>query len=206
MACSAYTRALTYVAGAAAQRPWRAARTHRGSWRTRRQPRAHPRTSTCFAQRTRYRSVRLQAPSPENNKSNRANSRPSTNKKASLTPSFLRDVTDSSFFADVPYREFQQIGRLYRTVDEFLGRKENLLFWGSCALLFGAFSATSISTIVGALAEWDPIAGAVIVFIMEWIATQYYRRPRPSNIIRILNAYQVGLTFGFILDALKLAG
>ncbi|KAF6003687.1 hypothetical protein CCYA_CCYA07G2192 [Cyanidiococcus yangmingshanensis] len=124
-------------------------------------------------------------------------------------PGTLKEVDDSSessFFSDIPYREVRQIQQLYWKVNEFLGRRENLLFWGSCALLLGSFSATSISTIVGAIAEWDPVAGAVIVIFMEWISILYYERPRPSNVVRLLNAYKVGLTFGFILDALKLAG
>jgi hypothetical protein len=102
--------------------------------------------------------------------------------------------------------EIRQLFKIYQNINAFLGKRENLLFWGTCSLLLGAFSATSISTIVGAIAEWDPVAGAVIVIFMEWISILYYERPRPSNIIRILNAYKVGLTFGFILDALKLAG
>ena len=79
---------------------------------------------------------------------------------------------------------------------------------GALALVFGFYLAGALSTIFGAKGFWEPTVGLGIVWTTEVISRAYWTRAphQRSQTLRLLNAVKVGLYFGIILDAYKLAG
>ena len=107
------------------------------------------------------------------------------------------------------------------------------LLLGALSLLFGFYLAGSLSTIFGAAAFWEPVDALGVALVTERISREYYKRDREERSTTLelcaapraqarrsgallhltpctssgrLNAVKVGLYFGFVLDALKLAG
>ena len=95
-----------------------------------------------------------------------------------------------------------------RSVDlsHWTRRPHILILLGSCSLLFGFFSATSATTIIGSVADWDPLAAAIVLVWTEWVTNWYYSRQQRSPPLRFLQAFKIGLSYGLIVDALKLSG
>lgn len=75
----------------------------------------------------------------------------------------------------------------------------------SLAILFGFFSATSASTIIGSVADWDPLAAAVLLVWTEAFTRLYYRSEEKTFLLRLANAFKIGLTYGMAVDAFKLS-
>lgn len=73
------------------------------------------------------------------------------------------------------------------------------------AILFGFFAATSASTIIGSVADWDPLAAAVLLVWTEAFTRLYYRTKDKSFLLRLANAFKIGLTYGMAVDAFKLS-
>lgn len=94
---------------------------------------------------------------------------------------------------------------LARMEDEMANPWRQVLL-GGLSIMLGTTAASSVTTITGALAIWDPIVAFVIVVWMELFTKLYYSRPRPSLALRLVNAFKIGLLLGFFLDVLKLAG
>ena len=79
---------------------------------------------------------------------------------------------------------------------------------GACALLAGNYLAHFLDTAFGQSGYWETVVSAVTMFVVERISREYYLIPahQRSATLRLLNALKVGLLFGLVLDALKLAG
>lgn len=75
----------------------------------------------------------------------------------------------------------------------------------SLAILFGFFSATSASTIIGSVADWDPLAAAVLLVWTEAFTRLYYKSEKKTFLLRLANAFKIGLTYGMAVDAFKLS-
>ncbi|CAN8064037.1 unnamed protein product [Agarophyton chilense] len=90
------------------------------------------------------------------------------------------------------------------SIDDYLSNPIHLLAAAALALLFGFFSATAAATIIGSVADWDPLAAAVLLIWTESFTKYYYTLDRPSRILQIVNAFKIGLIYGMTVDALKL--
>jgi Protein of unknown function (DUF565) len=89
--------------------------------------------------------------------------------------------------------------------EKYLSNPLRLLAAGSIAILFGYFAATAASTIIGSVADWDPLAAAVLLAWTETFTRTYYRTKEKSITLRLLNAFKVGLIYGMCVDAFKLS-
>jgi hypothetical protein len=89
--------------------------------------------------------------------------------------------------------------------EKYLSNPLRLLVAGSIAILFGFFSATAASTIIGSVADWDPLAAAVLLGWTETFTRFYYRTKDKSITLRLINAFKVGLIYGMCVDAFKLS-
>ncbi|PXF46616.1 hypothetical protein BWQ96_03605 [Gracilariopsis chorda] len=90
-------------------------------------------------------------------------------------------------------------------VDRYLSNPFNLITSAALAILFGFFSATSAATIIGSVADWDPLAAAVLLIWTESFTKFYYTAHRPSRLLQLINAFKIGLIYGMTIDALKLS-
>jgi hypothetical protein len=89
-------------------------------------------------------------------------------------------------------------------------KKNRILNWtwelslGIFFILFGFFSATSAITIIGSVADWDPLAAAVMLCWTEFFTKFfYYTENKPFN-LKLINSFKIGINFGMFVDALKL--
>jgi hypothetical protein len=85
----------------------------------------------------------------------------------------------------------------------------NLIFhlsFGTFFLFFGFFSATSAVTIIGSVADWDPLAAAVMLCWVEFFTKIFYSSKKISLLIKLLNTFKIGISLGIFVDALKLTG
>lgn len=73
------------------------------------------------------------------------------------------------------------------------------------AILFGVFSATSAATIIGSVADWDPLAAAVLLIWTEGYTKLYYGLKKKTKLLRLINAFKIGLMYGMTIDAFKLS-
>jgi Protein of unknown function (DUF565) len=89
-------------------------------------------------------------------------------------------------------------------VNGFLNKPVRLLVAASLAILFGFFAATSATTIIGSVADWDPLAAAVLLVYVESFTRFYYRSTDRSIVLRLANAFKVGLIYGCVVDCIKL--
>lgn len=80
-----------------------------------------------------------------------------------------------------------------------------LLFSAAIAILFGFFCATSAATIIGSVADWDPLAAAVLLVWTELFTRAYHRTEKKTVLLRLANAFKVGLMYGMAVDAFKLS-
>lgn len=90
-------------------------------------------------------------------------------------------------------------------VDNFLDHPLRLVTASAISILFGYFSATSASTIIGSVADWDPLAAAVLLIWTEGFTKYYYRLSNRSRFLQLLNAFKIGLIYGMTIDAFKLS-
>mmetsp|Transcript_6061 Transcript_6061/g.10778 ORF Transcript_6061/g.10778 Transcript_6061/m.10778 type:complete len:184 (+) Transcript_6061:126-677(+) len=93
-------------------------------------------------------------------------------------------------------------------IDLYLSADQTrLILAGSLALTVGYFAATVVITIVGEQQDWDSVAGAVLLLITESFTRLFYSRVEvnksPSMIV--INTFKVGLVYGLIYDAFRLA-
>ncbi|MBE9184719.1 MAG: DUF565 domain-containing protein [Microcoleus sp.] len=75
------------------------------------------------------------------------------------------------------------------------------------SLLFGTFLGTAISTIAGQSADWDIIAGALLVLLTELVSLLVYGFPRLKTRflwVEMLNALKIGVTYNLFVEAFKL--
>ena len=73
-------------------------------------------------------------------------------------------------------------------------------------LLFGFFSATSAITIIGSVADWDPLAAAVLLCWIELFTKVFYNSEKITNPFKFLNSFKIGIVLGMFVDAFKLTG
>ena len=78
------------------------------------------------------------------------------------------------------------------------------LLAGSFALTFGFFAAVSASLVFGAISDWDPLAAAVLLVWTELYTKFYYRTKKKTSFLKLVNAFKIGVTYGMVVDALKL--
>lgn len=96
-------------------------------------------------------------------------------------------------------------GQLFEDIERFFDNPFRLLSAASLSILFGFFSATSASTIIGSVADWDPLAAAVLLIWTEGYTKLYYEKENPSRLLRLINAFKIGLIYGMTVDAFKLS-
>uniref|UniRef100_A0A7S1TEA8 Uncharacterized protein ycf20 n=1 Tax=Compsopogon caeruleus TaxID=31354 RepID=A0A7S1TEA8_9RHOD len=122
-----------------------------------------------------------------------------------LDPPGPRGYQDASQTALQRVARYVRTGALYEFEQYLRKRPIRQLTAGSIAILLGFFSATSAATIIGSVADWDPLAAAVLILWTEGFTRKYYSTSKPSSFLRLLNAFKIGLTYGMIVDALKLS-
>lgn len=96
---------------------------------------------------------------------------------------------------------------LLSNVEGYLSSSPRILVASSIAILFGFFASTSATTIIGSVADWDPLAAFVLLVWTESFTRIYYRtnvRER-SRILQLVNAFKIGLIYGMAVDAFKLS-
>ena len=95
-----------------------------------------------------------------------------------------------------------------RSYDEWVSNPGQELLLGAAALLAGNYLAHFLDTTFGQSGYWETVVSAVTTFFVERISREYYMVPARDRtpVLKMLNALRVGLLFGLILDALKLAG
>lgn len=91
------------------------------------------------------------------------------------------------------------------SIDKYLSKPLHLLSSSALAILFGFFCATAAATIIGSVADWDPLAAAVLLIWIETYSKYYYTKTRRSRFLQIINAFKIGLIYGMTIDALKLS-
>ncbi|MEB3180432.1 MAG: DUF565 domain-containing protein [Nostocaceae cyanobacterium] len=75
------------------------------------------------------------------------------------------------------------------------------------SLLLGFFLGTAISTTAGQAADWDIIAGAILVLLTEISSRIVYSRTwvaRRSLWVESLNSLKIGVTYSLFIEAFKL--
>jgi hypothetical protein len=75
---------------------------------------------------------------------------------------------------------------------------------GIFCILFGFFSATSAITIIGSVADWDPLAAAVMLCWTEFFTKIFYFDRGRYFKFKLINSFKIGINFGMFVDALKL--
>ncbi|AEA39047.1 hypothetical protein CPARA_3gp389 (nucleomorph) [Cryptomonas paramecium] len=70
--------------------------------------------------------------------------------------------------------------------------------------LFGFFLANSAITIVGSVADWDPLAAAIMLCWIEFFNCKFYSSDFNSIYFNLVNNFKIGIIFGIFVDALKL--
>ncbi|ABW98263.1 hypothetical protein HAN_3g461 (nucleomorph) [Hemiselmis andersenii] len=87
---------------------------------------------------------------------------------------------------------------------------ENNWIWelslGIFFLFFGFFSATSAITIIGSVADWDPLAAAVLLCWIELFTKLFYSSEKLTNFLKLLNSFKIGIILGMFVDAFKITG
>lgn len=96
-------------------------------------------------------------------------------------------------------------GSLADDCSDYLDNPFRKLTAATLAILFGFFAATSASTIIGSVADWDPLAAAVLLVWTETFTRLYYKSKDKSLLLRLANAFKIGLTYGMAVDAFKLS-
>eukprot|EP00189_Rhodosorus_marinus_P006399 CAMPEP_0113954702 /NCGR_PEP_ID=MMETSP0011_2-20120614/767_1 /TAXON_ID=101924 /ORGANISM="Rhodosorus marinus" /LENGTH=145 /DNA_ID=CAMNT_0000963995 /DNA_START=754 /DNA_END=1191 /DNA_ORIENTATION=- /assembly_acc=CAM_ASM_000156 len=86
----------------------------------------------------------------------------------------------------------------------FKERPRRLLTAGAIAVLMGFFGATSAATIIGSVADWDPLAAAVLLFWTETFTRVYYMSEKKTIPMKLINAFKIGLVYGMAVEAMKL--
>ncbi|KAJ7553353.1 hypothetical protein O6H91_06G095100 [Diphasiastrum complanatum] len=105
-----------------------------------------------------------------------------------------------------------RLGRLIRArqkdlIDKFNSVRKNLplkIF----LLLLGFYSANALATILGQTGDWDVLVAGFLVAVIEGIGIIIYKMPIVEEkflmIMRLINYWKAGLTFGLFVDAFKL--
>jgi hypothetical protein len=96
-------------------------------------------------------------------------------------------------------------GTIVEDCSKYLENPWRKLTAASLAILFGFFSATSASTIIGSVADWDPLAAAVLLVWTESFTRFYYQLEERNLLYRLANAFKIGLIYGMAVDAFKLS-
>jgi hypothetical protein len=73
-------------------------------------------------------------------------------------------------------------------------------------LFFGFFSATSAITIIGSVADWDPLAAAVMLCWIEFFTKFFYNSNKITLLLKLINSFKIGINLGMFVDAFKLTG
>ncbi|AFP65511.1 hypothetical protein CMESO_344 (nucleomorph) [Chroomonas mesostigmatica CCMP1168] len=73
-------------------------------------------------------------------------------------------------------------------------------------LFFGFFSATSAITIIGSVADWDPLAAAVMLCWIELFTKIFYATEKSTLYFRLINSFKIGINLGMFVDAFKITG
>jgi len=81
-----------------------------------------------------------------------------------------------------------------------------VLSCGTFLIFFGFFSATSAITIIGSVADWDPLAAAVMLCWVEFINKIFYKHDKNSLFLKFMNTFKIGINLGIFVDAFKLTG
>lgn len=96
-------------------------------------------------------------------------------------------------------------GEVSSDVSEYFEPPVRRMVAGSLAILFGFFSATSANTIIGSVADWDPLAAAVLLVWTEVFTKFYYSVSEKTLVLKLANAFKIGLIYGMAVDAFKLS-
>jgi hypothetical protein len=88
----------------------------------------------------------------------------------------------------------------------FFGKWVWELSLGIFFLFFGFFSATSAITIIGSVADWDPLAAAVMLCWIEFFTKFFYNSNKMTFLLKLINSFKIGINLGMFVDAFKLTG
>ena len=96
---------------------------------------------------------------------------------------------------------------LLRRAEDYLSKPQHLILSSAICVLFGFFSSTSATTIIGSVADWDPLAALVLLLITESFTKWYYRTELRKTLktLFLLNAFKLGIYYGMAVDAFKLS-
>lgn len=111
--------------------------------------------------------------------------------------------TKNSTSAKFP--QFYLIKKKNNGVSNQISAKLKILNTGIFFLFIGFFFATSLTTIIGSIAAWDPFAAAILIFWLEFFNKFFYSQEK-SFIFSYINSFKIGLTLGLFTDAFKLTG
>mmetsp|Transcript_7187 Transcript_7187/g.21925 ORF Transcript_7187/g.21925 Transcript_7187/m.21925 type:complete len:153 (+) Transcript_7187:231-689(+) len=119
----------------------------------------------------------------------------------------LDTMFDEDAYRPTRLRAFFALPRtILKDADRYFEEKpQRLLTAGSVLLLVGFFGATSAATIIGSVADWDPLAAAVLLFWTESYTRYYYRAQTRTIAMRLLNSFKIGVVYGMTVEAMKLS-
>ncbi|CDF35732.1 unnamed protein product [Chondrus crispus] len=136
---------------------------------------------------------------PDNDLLSRLNSVPDATRK----PGRSQHLVDSPGRIREVYTYFTE--QLRPDIEGLLENPFNLISLAFIAILFGFFAATSAATIIGSVADWDPLAAAVLLVWTEGFTKYYYGLKDKSRLLQLINAFKIGLIYGMTVDAFKLS-
>lgn len=122
---------------------------------------------------------------------------------ATPRPRRSQKLADSSGRIREVYTYF--VDQLGPDIEALLGNPFTLLSLALLAILFGFFAATSAATIIGSVADWDPLAAAVLLVWTEGFTKFYYGQQNKPKLLQLINAFKIGLIYGMTVDAFKLS-
>jgi len=116
-----------------------------------------------------------------------------------------RDILDSP--TALSYVVNSLPGQLIEDSESYLSSPSRLIVASALSILFGFFGSTSATTIIGSVADWDPLAALVLLLITEGFTKWYYKSEarKTSRLLQLMNAFKIGLIFGMTVDAFKLS-
>ncbi|MEN9218830.1 MAG: DUF565 domain-containing protein [Gloeomargarita sp. DG_2_bins_126] len=98
----------------------------------------------------------------------------------------------------------QIASQLGQTAQGWIQRPFNTWLLYLVAFFLGTFLASTLTTALGALAQFDVVAMAVLLLATEILNRWVYSRRQVGLPLSLLNMLKIGFVGGMYLDALKL--
>jgi len=93
-------------------------------------------------------------------------------------------------------------------VNDYALTPGRMLLLGTLAMLLGFYFAHFIDCVFGQAGFWETVAGGVCLLLTENVTRTYYMTPADKRppLLKLTNSFKVGLYYGLVLDAAKMAG